>query len=97
MPRLGAGNAGSQVKAQRVTIPSVGAAARAAVVVTWAVPFANTDYTVVATIEDTAALSASPLAAERIQEKTATSVTVVVENEGISAKAGTLHVLAIAD
>lgn len=78
----------------RVSTGALAAATTSDVTVTWATPFADTNYTVVATVED----STASLDVRRIKSKTTTAAVVSVRNsDAINARTGTLHVVAVAD
>lgn len=75
-----------------VTTGSVPGAGQATIAVTWPTAFPDDTYTVVATVEINEA--GDSLMARRILSRTATGCSVNVMNSAITAKTGTLHVMA---
>lgn len=87
-------SAGAVVK-KTVTTGSVAGSATAVVTVTWDTPFANTNYVVVAEVLETTA--AASLRVDKIQSLSTSAVTVRVTNaDAVTARTGTLHLLAVA-
>ena len=93
----GLGNNGAAFKHGRVSTGSVGAAASAAVTLTWTTAFADTNYTVNCSVQEAAA-STSTLRVHHIESVAAGSVVVrVVNDDGANPKTGTLHCTAVHD
>jgi len=69
---------------------------RVNITITWATAFADTNYTVACTIEDTSVLGLG-LLTERITAKTAASITVQIFNQSVGSLTGMLHAIAIHD
>lgn len=86
----------ARFKAQRVTTGSVATVSTALVTVTWTAPFADTNYTVTASVEDSTAALAS-LTVLHVETKTAVAVAVRVYNSSGISLTGTLHVIAVHD
>lgn len=83
------------VQGVRVATGTVGGASTATVTVTWSTAFANTNYTPsVCVLQDTAGLG---LIVRRIRTKTASAITVVVENTAATDASGTLQACGLAD
>lgn len=87
---------GGGFKHARVSTGSIGAGLSALVTVTWTTAFADTDYTVVASVQDSTAATLS-LVVVHIETKTAAAVAVRVENTSLGSLTGTLHVIAVHD
>jgi hypothetical protein len=87
---------GPNIKHGRVTTGSINAATHADVTLNWSTNFADTSYTVSATVEDTSAAGLG-LTVDRIRSKAAGSVVVQVFNQAVGALTGTLDVIAIHD
>lgn len=87
---------GGGLKHARVTTGSIGAASSALVTVTWTTAFADTNYTVVASVQDSTAAILS-LTVVHIETKTAAAVEVRVQNTSAGSLTGTLHVIAMHD
>lgn len=87
----------SRFKGQRVTTGAIAGGATADVTLTWTTAFADANYTVTAeVVEGTAAMNT--LTVRKIVSVTAAAVVVRVENQdGLNARTGTLHVIAIHD
>lgn len=96
MPRVGFTRLGaSDVRTKRVATGGIGGTATATIVVTWDVAFPDANYTVAVTVEQDAA--GDGLRIKRVRTRTATQITVAVENTALTSQEGTLHVLARAD
>lgn len=87
---------GSGLKHIRQTTGSIGAGASALVTVTWATAFANSSYTVNASVQDSTAATAS-LKVTHIESISASAVVVRVENTSAGSLTGTLHLIAVHD
>lgn len=83
-------------KHSRVTTGSVAGLGSALVTVTWTTAFADTSYTVVASVLNSTAATAA-LKVTHVESITASAITVRVENTSVVALTGTLHVIAIHD
>lgn len=77
----------------RVPTGSVAGTGQVDVAVTWPTPFPDTAYTVVASIEIDEA--GDSLTVRRIRSRTTTGCVINVANAALTAKAGTLHVMAM--
>lgn len=85
------------LKHGRVTTGSIGAGVSALVTFTFAGgAFANTNYTVTASVQDSTAATAS-LKVVHIETRSTTNVVVRVENTSAGALTGTLHIIAMHD
>jgi hypothetical protein len=84
------------VKSSRVTTGLIGAGSTALVTLTWGTSFADANYTVSASVEDSTATSLS-LSVVHVETKTASAVTVRVINNAVGSLTGTLNVIAIHD
>lgn len=94
---IGAGfNQGSGLKHIRQTTGSISGLSSGLVTVTWANAFADANYTVCASVEDSTTNTAS-LSVYHIETISASAVAIRVQNEAVGAKTGTLHVIAIHD
>jgi hypothetical protein len=87
---------GGGFKHARVTTGSIGAGASSLVTVTWGTAFADTNYSAVVSVQDSTAAVAS-LAVVHIESKTASAITVRVENTSAGSLTGTLHAIAVHD
>lgn len=87
---------GAGFKHGRVTTGSITAGASANVTLTWTSAFADANYTVSASVEDSTAATAS-LSVVHVESKIAASVTVRVLNSAAGDLTGTLNVIAIHD
>lgn len=83
-------------RSQRVTTGAVGGSSSALVTVTWAVPFTDTNYTVVVSVVDSTASTAA-LSIMHIEAITKTAIQVRVQNSAVGALTGTLHAIATHD
>jgi hypothetical protein len=83
-------------KAERVTTGSIAAGASALVTLTWAVAFADANYTAVASVLDATAAAAS-LRVVHVESVTAAAVGVRVENTSAGALTGTVQVIGMHD
>lgn len=83
------------LESQRVTTGSVAATSAADVTVTWDTAFADTNYTVTASVVETTA--GTTLRVLKVLAQAAGSVTVRVYNDSAGAVTGTVHAIAIAD
>lgn len=84
-------------KHARVSTGSVGAAASAAVTLTWTTAFADANYSVTCSLQEATA-STSTLRVHHIESVAAASVVVrVVNDDGAAAHTGTLHCTAVHD
>lgn len=92
----GINNNGSGFKHARVTTGSIAAGSTALVTVTWSTAFADTSYTVQASVLDSTTTSLS-LSVVHIESIAAGSITVRVINNSVGALTGTLHCVAIHD
>lgn len=84
------------IKTRRITTGSVAASSQAEVTVAWETPFADTNYTVIATVEENTAAT-DTLKVLKVASKTAEGVIIRVQNVNATARTGTLHVLALPD
>lgn len=84
------------IKHSRVSTGSIGASSSALVTVTWTTTFPDTNYTVVCTVQDSTAATAS-LSVLHVESKTASAITVRVNNTSAGALTGTLNVIAMHD
>lgn len=93
----GVGFSGKATKAQRVTTGSVAGSGSVAITLTWAAAFSNANYSVsVALVEPTA--TTSTLRIHHVESISASQVVVrVVNDDAVTAKTGTLHVVAVQD
>lgn len=83
------------LQTKRITTGSIATITNAIVAVTWDVPFANANYTIVASVMiDEAGDSLRVL---RSRSKTAEGCVVLVRNDALVSKTGELHVIAISD
>lgn len=80
----------------RVATGNILTGVRADVTCTWGTAFADTNYSVVVTVEDTTALGLG-LQAERVRSKTASAVVVQVLNASLSTDSGTVHCYGVHD
>jgi len=85
-----------KVEPVRITTGSVGASSQAEVAVTFGVPLPDTNYTVMATVEEATAAT-DTLKVLKVVSKSTTGCVVRVQNVNASARTGTLHVVAIGD
>jgi hypothetical protein len=81
---------------ERITTGSIGAGSTALVTVTWDVAFPDTNYTVMASVED-ATTSSLSLSVVHVESKSTTDATVRVINNAVGSITGTLHIMAIHD
>jgi hypothetical protein len=87
---------GSGLKHVRISTGSIGAGVSALVTHTWATAFANANYTVSASVQDSTAATAS-LKVVHIETISATQTIVRVENTSAGSLTGTLHLIAMHD
>ena len=87
---------GGGMKHARVTTGSVASSAAPLITITWTTPFADANYTVVASVLDSSATSLA-LRVAHVETITAEAVTVRLKNDGAGALTGTVHVIAIHD
>jgi hypothetical protein len=88
--------AGVQLQTVRLTTGSIAATpATGSVTVTWPKPFRDTNYTVVATVED--ATAGLGLAVEHVVSKSTTGCVVRVKNNSAGALTGVLGLVAVGD
>ena len=87
---------GGGMKHARVTTGSVASAAAPLITITWATPFADDQYTVVASVLDSTSSSLA-LRVAHVETITASAVTVRLKNDAAVALTGTVHVIAIHD
>ena len=87
---------GGGIKHARVTTGSVASSAAPLITITWTTPFADANYTVVASVLDSSATSLA-LRVAHVETITAEAVTVRLKNDGAGALTGTVHVIAIHD
>lgn len=92
----GINNNASGLKHARVSTGAIGAISSALVTCTWPSTFANANYTVVASVEDSTAALLS-LRVVHLESKTASAVVVRVENTSGGSLTGTLHLIAMHD
>jgi hypothetical protein len=89
---------GTGFKHLRVTTGSIGSTSRAEVTLNWTGSFADTNYTVACSVNDsTSGATAQGLVLERTRQKTAALTTVVINNPTGGALTGTLECVAIHD
>jgi hypothetical protein len=81
---------------ERITTGSIGAGSTALITVTWDVAFPDTNYTVMASVED-ATTSSLSLSVVHVESKSTTDATVRVINNAVGSITGTLHIMAIHD
>lgn len=94
VPTRAAGAAASQqIVEQRMSTGALAANAKTQITLTWANPFADTNYSVVASVVD----SNTALSIEQIVSYTTTAVTVNIYNAASVAVTGTLIVIAVHD
>jgi hypothetical protein len=93
---VGISNDGFGFKHKRVSTGSVTAGSTALITITWGTAFLNTNYTVVAMVEDSTTAVAS-LVTVHIESKTTSAVTVRVVNNSAGSLTGTVHVIAVHD
>lgn len=84
------------IQAARVSTGSVGASSQAEVSVSFPQPFTDTNYTVMAVVEEATAAT-DTLKVLKVVSKSTSGCVVRVQNVNASARTGTLHVLAIGD
>ncbi len=84
------------LKSQRTTTGSISGGGTALVTVTWPAPFADTNYTVVASIVDVTAAVAS-LSIVHVESIAASAIMVRVANAAVGALTGTVQALALHD
>ena len=82
---------------KRVTTGSITASSAANITVTWDTPFADANYTVVATLDETTETNYSEFYVERLINKTKDDIDVRVQNKSVSAKTATINIIAIHD
>lgn len=75
---------------------SVGASTSALITVTWSTAFADTNYTVVCSVQDSTAATASAVVTH-IESVSASAVTVRVNNTAAATFNGTLHIIGVHD
>lgn len=92
----GVGNDGSGLKHKRVSTGSIGGGSSALVTVSWATPFADANYTPVASVLDGTA-SSSALSVVHIESVLAGSIAVRVQNTSGGALTGTIFAHAMHD
>jgi hypothetical protein len=92
----GVSNDGGGLKHVRVTTGSVAASGTALVTVTWGTAFADSNYTVTASVLDSAG-AGSGLSMVRLESVSAATCTVRVQNTSGTSRAGTLQVIAMHD
>lgn len=92
----GISNNGSALKHARVTTGSITAGTSSVVTATWTTAFADTNYTVVASVADSTAAAAA-LRVVHIESIVAGSVGVRIENTSAGSITGTVDVIAIHD
>lgn len=93
----GIGGDGGGLKHARITTGSIGTSG-GSVTHTWATAFADTNYTVWPSVEDSTAQSETDgLRVAKVRSKAATQVIVDIDNLGAGAITGTLHLLAVHD
>ncbi len=86
----------TRIKAERVTTGSIAGASTALVTLTWAVAFADANYTVQASVLDSTTSSLS-LSVVHVESISSTAVTVRIINNAVGALTGQLHLVAIHD
>lgn len=96
--RVGTGviNDGGGLKHARVSTGSINATSSAVVTNSWTTAFADANYTLTASVQDSTAALLS-LRMVHIEALTATGVAVRIENSSVGALTGTLHLIAIHD
>lgn len=90
------GTGSSAFKHQRVTTGSITAGTSAVVTLTWTSPFADANYTVTCSVEDSTAATAS-LVVVHIEAKAANTVQVRISNTSAGSLTGTLNCIAVHD
>lgn len=93
---LRSGGQAKDMRSLRVTTGSVAGGGSVDVTVTWPTPFADSNYTAVASIEEGTA--GDSLRVRKVVSRAAGSVTVLVANsDALNARTGIVHVIAIHD
>lgn len=95
-PAATAHELGYTLKTVRITTGSIAASSQAEISVTWPSAFPNTNYTVIAMVEEGTAATDN-LKVLKIVSRTATGCVVRVQNVVAAAVTGTLHLVAIPD
>lgn len=87
------------VRTSRPSVPAMAANTQADVTVTWATPFADANYTVVATVEDAVSTGVSASIVRQIRSRTATGCVIRISNgsPGQADAEQILHVVAVHD
>src|SRR5215208_5588793 len=97
LPEWEAGASGIvAIQTVRVTTGSVTASSQLEVTVTWPQAFASTNYTVMATVEESTATT-DTLQVKKIVSKTVNDCLIRVVNANASARTGVLHLIGISD
>lgn len=84
------------LKVRRATTGSVAGSGQAEITVAWETPFADTNYSVIATVEEGTAAT-DTLKVLKVASKTPEGVVIRVQNVNATARTGTLHVLGLPD
>lgn len=93
---LSIGTDASRIKHKRITTGSINAGASALITITWTTAFADSNYSVTASVVDSTAAIAS-LKIVHIESVGAASITVRVENTSAGPLTGTIHAIAVHD
>jgi len=84
------------IQTVRVTTGSVTGSSQAEITVTWPQAFGSTNYTVIATFEESTATT-DTLQVKKIVSKTVNDCLIRVVNANASARTGVLHLIGISD
>lgn len=93
----GVANTGNGLQHKRVTTGSIASGARADVTLNWTTAFADTNYTVVCSVQEATAAPGLSLRVEHIDQVNTGSIRVSIVNDNAGALTGTLHAIAMHD